>query len=236
MGAEEAARRQTSHFVLHFLDFFPTNPAGALLMKSSHVRVFLLVVFAALVLTSLAFTALQSPRVQGKLLAGLVHRLETFSGYSLKFDTHRWNPLSRITLYNVVATGETKEVFRVREAEVHYAFSPLSLGVRVRRVLLDHPVLLVQKNDRGRWIPPAAKGRSVGSSMEEKKIRRLNWKGATVSILSGVVMGLDENDGVIFKTGFSGEIRLENVIEGDLGRLFFNVESLNGEHAGLGSG
>ncbi len=197
-------------------------------MKSSHYRKFFLFICLVLVLVSFSLIFLQTSWFQKKMTSNFVHKVETIWGYSLKFDRCHWNVLSQLELHNVAATRGATDVFRVDEARISYDLSLLSLKIRIRHVLLDHPVLFVQKDDRGRWSLPAGKATAAAFSSRGSQTRVWEWSGATLSISSGTLKGLDENGSVVFRTSFSGSFRLESVIEEDLEKLLMNMEFFGG--------
>lgn len=207
-----------------------------------------LVLFCGIIVffCALPLVALQNSRVQGMILQNLLLEVEERLGHTVRIASFQWNPLSKLTLYDLEVLDGSDVLFQAPGVEVAYGIVFFSRKIDIDKIRLESPVLHVRSNAlRGLKMPRSGRGEPVpetdseptpapGSSTESNRGASdiLSWKGSELIISSGTLVGYADSGKILFQTRMSGTFNLERVVEKGVWGIAPDLDALSGRDWG----
>lgn len=164
-----------------------------------------------------AFVCLHLPWFQQQMIGKMVDEVEKSADVRIKFGRYRWSPLSAIRLESLEIESGGKEFLQCKQAELSYRLSMKWPYLVPTVLVLDEPVLHLEKDSHGRWRLPKSDRHGYGQkkpTVESDRWSSFPWP--EVRIVSGRIFAMQQGQTVLSLQNVTGTITF-NVQPGDDG-------------------
>lgn len=172
----------------------------------------------------LCLFALHLPPVQKEIVARAARSLERNTQYKVELESFTWWPFSDLCLANVRLGAEGRQVLDCREVRLGFRFSWSRPHLALEEVVLDRPVLELEKSAEGRWLIPAFLAKNGFKKISGDLSGGPPVPVPRLRIVSGTVIGWQQGKIVLSVRDITGTVGLESIpdVDGSKIRVVFD--------------
>jgi len=172
------------------------------------LRWLVLAVSGFLLLPLSAFVFLHLPWVQKRVIGKVTRPVEKTAGVQIELESYRWSSFSRMQLTSLQVMSNQKDFLRCDQAQLSFRISTEWPYLIPKVLLLDKPVLYLEKDARGKWRIPRAAGtaQKAGEASNRRTARRIAFPWPEVRINSGQIIAFQEGHVVLSLQNVTGSL------------------------------
>jgi len=183
------------------------------------LRLLICTILGFVLLSMAIFVFLHLPQIQKQLIGKVVRPVEKAARVEIELESYRWSSFSQIHLTSLQVRSDEKEFLRCEQAQLSYRLSTQWPYLIPEVLLLDRPVLHLERDSRGKWRIPRSGGvQKVHVSSHGKTRRWMNFPLPEVQVNSGRIVAVQEGQEILSLQNVTGSFSFK-VTPGDDGPI-----------------
>ncbi len=163
-----------------------------------------------LLTVAMLLAAVHLSAVQQRLLQELIKHIEARAAIRIQYRAYRWEPFSELRLDGLSVRSAAGNLLHCQEARLHYHLSWNWPFLVPTRLVLQRPVLYLQKDSRGRWIfPTTGSGRNNPAGESSHRWQHFPWP--DLKIVSGKILGFQNSRQILALHNLNGTLSLQMI-------------------------
>lgn len=172
---------------------------------------------------------LHLPAVQKQVIGYLIQQVTAKTGLKPEVERYRWLPFSGLHLQSLEVQSEGGEpILQCEKAQLSYRFTMRWPHIEPKELILEKPVLHLEKDRDGTWRIPQRKATDAGVS-PPGQTQWLHFPWPKLKIHSGTIIARQDGSTIFSVRDLTGSLDLKAGVEGEAPTLKLDFGQWQGE-------